>query len=136
MLIKRKHKNRKTITQTRMAYGKRSNLFDKLQQVGLRRLIQTAFIERVNLTFRQCVSCLARRTWAYAQFEYHLLHLLMHCEWFRAYYHFARPHESLREPLPGLKRRYRQRTPAMALGLTNCVWSVRDLLHYPVPQAS
>jgi hypothetical protein len=51
MLIKRKHKNRKTITTTRMAYGKRSDLFDKLQQVGLRRLIQTAFIERVNLTF-------------------------------------------------------------------------------------
>lgn len=77
MLIKRKHKNRKTITTTRMAYGKRSGLFDKLQQVGLRRLIQTAFIERVNLTFRQCVSSLSRRTWAYAQSEHHLL---MHCE--------------------------------------------------------
>lgn len=58
----------------------------------------------------------------------------MQCEWFRAYYHFVRPHESLREPLPGLKRRYRQRTPAMALGLTDRVWSVRDLLHYPVLQ--
>jgi transposase-like protein/IS1 family transposase len=133
MLIKRKHKNRKTITQTRMAYGKRSHLFDKLQAVGLRRLIQTAFIERVNLTFRQCVSCLSRRTWAYAQSE---CHLLMHCEWFRAYYHFARPHESLRVPLHGLKRRYRSRTPAMALGLTDRIWSVRDLLHYPVQQVS
>lgn len=130
---KRKHKNRKTITTTRMAYGKRSDLFDKLQQVGLRRFIQTAFIERVNLTFRQCVSRLSRRTWAYAQTEHHLL---MHCEWFRAYYHFVRPHESLREPLPGLKRRYRQRTPAMVLGLTDRVWSMRDLLHYPVPQVN
>jgi transposase-like protein/IS1 family transposase len=133
MLIKRKQKNRKTFTTTRMAYGKRSDLFDRLQQLGLRRLIQTAFIERVNLTFRQCVSCLSRRTWAYAQSE---RHLLLHCEWFRLYYHFVRPHESLREPLTGLKRRYRQRTPAMALGLTDCVWSVRDLLHYPVPQVS
>ncbi len=51
------------------AYSKRSHLFAKLQQVGLRRLIQTAFIERVNLTFRQCVSCLSRRTWSYAQSE-------------------------------------------------------------------
>ena len=133
MLIKRKHKNRKTFTTTRMAYGKRSDLFDKLQQVGLRRLIQTAFIERVNLTFRQGVSCLSRRTWAYAQSDYHLI---MHCEWFRAYYHFVRPHESLRLPLPGLKRRYRSRTPAMALGLTDRVWTVRDLLHYPVPRAT
>jgi transposase-like protein/IS1 family transposase len=133
MLIKRKHKNRKTITQTRMAYGKRCNLFDKLQAVGLRRLIQTAFIERVNLTFRQGVSALSRKTWAYAQSE---RHLLLHCEWFRTYYHFVRPHESLRLPVPGLKRRYRQRTPAMTLGLTDHIWSVRDLLHYPVPQAA
>jgi IS1 family transposase len=133
MLIKRKHKNRKTITTTRMAYGKRAVLFNKLQQVGLRRLIQTAFIERVNLTFRQSVSSLSRRTWAYAQSEHYLL---MHCEWFRAYYHFVRPHESLRVPLHGLKRRYRQRTPAMALGLTDHIWSVSDLLHYPVPQVN
>lgn len=34
----------------------------QLQQVGLRRLIQTAFIEHVNLTFRQSVSPLSRRT--------------------------------------------------------------------------
>ena len=130
MLVKRKHKNRKTMTTTRMAYGKRSDLFDKLQKIGLRRLIQTAFIERVNLTFRQSVSSLSRRTWAYAQSEHHLL---MHCEWFRAYYHFVRPHESLRVPLSSLACRYRGRTPAMALGLTDRIWSVRDLLHYPVP---
>jgi hypothetical protein len=53
-----------------------------------------------------------------------------------AYYHFVRPHQSLRVPLLGLKRRYRQRTPAMALGLTHRIWSVRDLLHYPVPQVA
>jgi transposase-like protein/IS1 family transposase len=133
MLIKRKHKNRKTITQTRMAYGQRCDLFDKLQAVGLRRLIQTAFIERVNLTFRQGVSALSRRTWAYAQSDQHLL---MHCEWFRLYYHLVRAHESLRVPVPGLKRRYRQRTPAMALGLTDHIWELKDLLHYPVPQAA
>jgi hypothetical protein len=112
MLVKRKRENRKTITPTRTAYGKRSILFDKLQVVGLRRLIQTAFIEHVNLTFRQRVSCLPRHTWAYAQSEYHLH---MHCDWFRAYYHFVRPHESLRVPLHGLKLHYRSRAPAMAL---------------------
>jgi IS1 family transposase len=133
MLIKRKQRHRTTFTLTRMAFGRRDALFNRLQQIGLRRLIQTAFIERVNLTFRQCVSSLSRRTWAYAQSE---LHLRLHCEWFRAYYHFVRPHESLRVPLPGLKRRYRSRTPAMALGLTDHIWSVRDLLHYPVPQSS
>jgi hypothetical protein len=123
----------KTMMHTRMAHGKRAVLYNILERVGLRRLIQTAFIERVNLTFRQGVAALSRKTWAYAQSEQHLL---LHCEWFRAYYHFVRPHESLWIPVPGLTRRYRPRTPAMALGLTDRVWSVRDLLHYPVLQVA
>jgi hypothetical protein len=102
----------------------------------MRYLIQTAFIERVNLTFRQGVSALSRRTWAYAQSE---RHLLLHCEWLihvTWIFLLVRAHESLRLPVPGLKRRYRQRTPAMALGLTDHIWEVSDLLHYPVPQAA
>lgn len=133
MLIKHKQTRRRTITHTRMAFGQRAVLNAKLEQVGLRQLIQTAFIERLNLTFRQGVAALSRRTWAYAQSEHNLR---LRCEWFRAYYHFIRPHESLRRPVPGFKRRYRRRTPAMALDLTDRVWSVRDLLHYPVPQAA
>ncbi|MBK9745702.1 MAG: hypothetical protein IPO91_02885 [Chloroflexi bacterium] len=37
-------------------------LFARLCQVGLRSLIQTTFVERVNLTFRQSVAALSRRT--------------------------------------------------------------------------
>jgi len=67
--------------------------------------------------------------------------LLLHLEWWRAYYHFVRPHESLREVLAQpierggkrLPQRYRQRTPAMAAGLTSRRWTVRDLLTRPLP---
>jgi hypothetical protein len=44
----------------------------------------------------------------------------------------ARSHESLREPLPGLKGKYRDRTPAMALGLTDRVLTVGDILRTPL----
>ncbi len=132
-LVKRKGKNQKTSTHTRTILGKPRQLFARLRQVGLRPLIQTAFVERVNLTFRQSVAALSRRTWAYAQTEQHLR---LHCEWFRLYYHFIRAHESLALEIPGLKRRYRQRSPAMALQLTDHLWSVHDLLHHPVPQAA
>ena len=132
-LVKRKGKNQKTSTHTRTILGKPRQLFARLRQVGLRPLIQTAFVERVNLTFRQSVAALSCRTWAYAQTEQHLR---LHCEWFRLYYHFIRAHESLALEIPGLKRRYRQRSPAMALQLTDHLWSVRDLLHRPVPQAA
>lgn len=42
------------------------------------------------------VAVLARRTWATAQQSSHLSASL---EWWRAYYHFVRPHESLRVAL-------------------------------------
>jgi transposase-like protein/IS1 family transposase len=78
MLIKRRSKRgKKTYTHTRMAHGKRRDLNAKLRQVGLRELIQTAFIERVNLTFRQCIAALAHDTWAYANSQQRLL---LHCE--------------------------------------------------------
>jgi hypothetical protein len=89
--------------------------------------------ERVNLTFRQRIAALARRTWSLVSEQ----QLLYHAEWFRLYYHLARPHETLREPISGLKGKYRARTPAMALGLTDRVMTVGDLLCPPlIPTAA
>ncbi len=116
-----------------MLCGKRHQLFARLRGAGLRLLIQTAFVERVNLTFRPSVAALSRRTWAYAQTE---RHLLLHCQWFRLYYHFIRAHEALTREVPGLKRRFHSRSPAMELNRTDPLWSVHDLLHYPVPQVA
>lgn len=56
----------------------------------------TAFIERVNLTVRQSVAGLARRTWATAQTA---PARLLHVAWRRGYYHFIRPHQGLRVAL-------------------------------------
>jgi IS1 family transposase len=132
-LVKRKERRKLKYAVQRMAWGKRSELFDVLEANGFRRVIQTSFIERVNLTFRQCIAALGRQTWSLLS-EQQLLH---HAEWFRLYYHLARPHESLREPIPGLKGRYRDRTPAMALGITDRVLSVGDILRTPlIPTAA
>jgi hypothetical protein len=57
---------------------------------------------------------------------------LLHVHWWRSFYHFARPHESLQVRIPGLKRRYRKRTPAMAAGLADHVWTVGELLSFPL----
>ncbi|MBL8131568.1 MAG: hypothetical protein JNL42_06895 [Anaerolineae bacterium] len=45
-----------------------------------------------------------------------------------------RARESLAQEVPGLNRRFRARSPAMALTLMDHLWTVRDLLHHPVPQ--
>jgi hypothetical protein len=55
---------------------------------------------------------------------------------FHAFSNVARPHMSLRQPLPLHERtrhgaicpRWRERTPAMAAGLTDHVWTFRELL--------
>jgi hypothetical protein len=44
-----------------------------LQGLGLSGRLNTAFIERVNLTVRHGVAALARRTWATSQQAPHLL---------------------------------------------------------------
>jgi IS1 family transposase/transposase-like protein len=129
-LVKRRERRHVVQTTTRMVCGQRRNLVQRLLAAGLSGLIQTAAIERVNLTLRQGVALLTRRTWSLAQSE---PHLSQHVGWWQAYYHLVRPHQALRLPVPGLKRRFRLRSPAMALGLTDHLWSVGEFLHTPLP---
>ena len=60
---------------------------------------------------------------------------------YHMYYNFCLPHTSLRQPLPlpeptsgtGSAKQWRPQTPAMAAGLTDRVWSLREVLMYRVP---
>jgi hypothetical protein len=124
-----------------MRLGTENALNVALQGLGFSGRLNTAYIERVNLTVRHGIAALARRTWATAQQS---PHLLAHLEWWRAYYHFVRPHQALRVSLVQprerggnlVARRYRQRTPAMAAGRTTRRWTARELLSYPLPLVS
>ena len=108
-----------------MCIGTRRALRSALLRLGWSGKLQTAFVERVNLTARQSVAALTRRTWATAQTA---AGLQRQVAWWRAYYHFSRPHSSFRQ-------HGRARTPAMAAGLTAHRWTVRELLGYPCAQA-
>jgi len=140
--VKKAYRRRRLVRVTQvMRCGTSEALKAALMSLGLSGRLTTAFVERLNLTVRQSVAALVRRTWSTAQ---QAPHLLLHLEWWRGYYHFVRPHESLRvelrQPLErGGKRvpqRYRQRTPAMAAGLVSQRWSTRDLLTLPLQPAS
>jgi IS1 family transposase/transposase-like protein len=131
-LVKRRNKRKhdgQSFTFTRMMWGRYAHLFQRLREVGLSGTIQTAFIERLNLTIRQGIAALSRRTWSKARSN-EMLYL--HVQWWRSYYHFSREHETLRVRIPGLRRRYRPRSPAMAAGITDRLWSVGDILHLPI----
>ena len=140
--VKKSYRRRKLVRVTPvMRLGTQDALTAALQGMGFSGRLNTAFIERVNLTVRHGIAALARRTWATAQQS---PQLLANLEWGRAYYHFVRPHESLRvafaEPRERggkrLAQRYRQRTPAMAAGRTTRRWTTRELLSCPLPPIS
>jgi len=140
--VKKSYRRRKLIRVTHvMRLGTEGALAATLQGLGLSGRLNTAFIERVNLTVRHGCSALARRTWATSQ---QAPHLLAHLEWWRAYYHFVRPHRSLRVPLVQpqvrggnrLAQRYWQRTPAMAAGRTYRKWTAREVLSRPLLSVS
>lgn len=77
------------------------------------RKISTSYIERQNLTIRMSSRRFTRRTNGYSKrLRHHKAAIALHM----AYYNFCRIHETLRI------------TPAMALKLTNHVWSLGELL--------
>jgi transposase-like protein len=92
--------------------------------------LNTAFIERLNATFRSRLAVLVRRSRALIRNPDTLepLMYLMGCV-----YNFCTEHKSLR--LPGIVggHKWIARTPAIAAGLSDHIWTVRGLLLFRVP---
>jgi len=86
----------------------------------------TAYIERDNLTSRMFNARQARKTLAFSKkLENHRASAV----WEDAYYNLVKYHKSLRQPIQNvLGRKWLQRTPMMAAGLTQRPWSLKELL--------
>jgi hypothetical protein len=100
--------------------------------------INTAFIERVNLTIRQHVAAVGRRVMTLCKSEESIRQQLA---LYQTYYNWCLPHASLRlpppQPLPtngsGSAKQWQPCTPAMAAGLADHVWTLREVLRFRVP---
>jgi hypothetical protein len=90
----------------------------------------TAYIERSQLTSRQMNGRLVRKTLSFSRA---VRRLVASCLWEDAVYNWTRAHQSLRASSSTPGRKWDPRTPAMAAGLTDHVWSVRELLTSVVP---
>jgi IS1 family transposase len=140
--VKKCYRRRKLLRVSHvMRLGTQADLSVALQGMGFSGRLNTAYIERMNLTIRHGIAALARRTWATAQ---QTPPLLAHLEWWRGYYHFVRPHASLRVALmqprerggKRLAQRYRQRTEALAAGRTHRRWTACEVLSCALPPVS
>ena len=120
----------------RVVFGAREVIESSLATRGWK--INTAFIERLNLDFRQHVAAIGRRLNTLCKHEAGLRQQLA---LFQVYHNFVLPHASLRLPVPvfepihgtGAVKNWQPRTPAMASGLTDRVWSLREVLMCRVP---
>ena len=133
----------KTIRRRRLVDVKHRVVFGTLEAVNqvlspLGWQINTSLVERVNLSLRQHVAAIRRRTSTLCKGEAGLRQQLA---MYHVYYNFCLPHASLRQPLRvpvltngnGSAKRWRPCTPAMAAGLTDHVWSLKEVLLYRVP---
>ena len=100
--------NRVIKVDRRLLVGSDEQLDDALFRSEDSSKLNTAFIERLNLTIRQGSAYLSRRSPCHARYPEHLEG---HLELLRCYYNFIRPHR-------GLKFGKEMRTPAMQAGLT------------------
>jgi len=125
-VVKVKKQGRLYEIQERVLCGAR-----RLKQLGLS--ISTSLIERVNLTFRQALAPLVRKSYSFCKDREQMRNRVL---FFQTFYNFARPHMSLRLPLPKhdqscagmIRHKWIHRSPAMAAGITDQVWSFRQLL--------
>jgi hypothetical protein len=116
----------------KVVVGNMKKLKARLRRDKLSLVINTSYVERDNLSVRQHNGRLIRRTLSYSKL-WSMHKYAMDFE--DAVHNFVRPHSSLREPLPEPdgRRKWRQRTPAMAAGITDHIWSMLELAQYRLP---
>lgn len=136
-VVKDRQKGRVVGITTKIIFGNADDIQQKLNKSTVSNTINTSFVERDNLTQRQTNRRLTRKTNGFSKeinwFEKQLWLSL-------AYYHLVVPHKSLRRKLQipeatrgaGSEKIWEPVTPAMAAGITNYVWDVRELLSYRI----
>jgi IS1 family transposase len=135
-VVKTVRRRRLVAVTHRMVFGTLEAVEQVLAACGWQ--IQTAFVERLNLDIRQRVAAVGRRVTTLCKGEDGMRQQLV---LFHAYHNFCLPHASLRMPLvapvptngTGSATRWQPRTPAMAAGLTDHVWTLREVLLFRVP---
>lgn len=102
----------------RKLFGRLKDIRAHIKRLHLGQELNTAHVERINGTLRTQQTRLARRTRNVSRSDEWLQWAL----WlWRDWYHWIRAHASLRD-----------RTPAIAMGLTDHAWSIAEYVSYPV----
>ncbi len=142
VVVKRRENGHLEEVSTHIVYGTPEQIAAAIEASPVSATISTYGVERNNLTIRQHSRRVGRRVNAFSKERAYLEDQLTLSF---AYYHFVIPHRGLRQrlepavPTKGLQgspKKWRERTPAMAAGLTDHVWTMDELLSFRVPPKS
>nr|MDO8080338.1 IS1 family transposase [Candidatus Freyarchaeota archaeon] len=118
-LIKERGKgNRVVKTHKRIVFGE--------EELGK---ANTSYVERNNLTVRQSIARFVRKTLSFSKRrKQHRNHLKL----YKAWYNLVKTHSSLKVKSNRPGRKWEYRTPAMAAGITDHIWTMKELMTYRV----
>lgn len=108
-------------------FGDPKNIEKIIEESPVSKSINTSFIERANLTLRNHNRKLARKTLCFAKRK---RSLEAQTSITVAYYNYSRPHRGLnRQGANGVREK---RTPAMAANVIDRVWTISEVIEYPL----
>ena len=117
-VVKQRENGRVVGTELRVIFGDEEEVLALLGK-------STAYIERTHLTMRLFNGRLARKTLAFSK----LVEMYRaSATWQDLVYNLARPLKTLRREVNDSHRRWQPRSPAVAAGLSDRIWTVKELL--------
>lgn len=128
-VVKQRSGKRLVKVDIRLAHGSHKRLRRELWRLGYQ-TPNTSAIERRNATARRMDACSVRKTLAFARTPETRE---ARGSWGMTVYNWSREHRSLKRLLaePQGRRKYERRSPAMAAGLTDHLWTIAELLRCP-----
>jgi len=121
-IIKQKKKGRVVRVDTEVVFGDEQRIKDQIANSPVSSHVNTAFVERNNLTMRERNRRLTRKTMGFSKEKIPLLESL------NLYSTIYQSELEVKED----NRRWLQKTPMMAAGITDHIWTEEELLTFRV----
>jgi len=131
-VVKQYKKGKVAKVEFKVVFGNEKEGKKLIEKSPVSKHINTSFVERNNLTLRENNGRLSRKTLSFSKETEGLVNQL----WlFMGYYHFVRPHGGLAIGVDAEngRKRWTKRTPFKAAGITNRIWTLRELVTFRIP---
>ena len=131
-VVKKKRRRGKVVDiKTEVVFGEENKVMEAIEKSPVSNHINISFAERNNLTMRERNRRLTRKTLGFSK-KKNFLKVSLNT--YFGYYHFVKIHKGLRVKVDEERRKWMHRTPMMAAGITDRIWTFEELLTFRTHQ--